>query len=240
MIRAKLITGGNQKERLALVRKLIKEFLGTLTHPDLLVVEPSPSVTINQIRAIKRGLAMKPYSAPVKIVLISEAEKITLPAQNALLKTLEEPPGEAIIFLLSPTKGLLLPTIVSRCQITQLSSKPEVEIDQKEINNQLTIINAVLKSGVGERVKIAERQSPNRHEAVAFCQKQLLTWRKILRKKAPLSANLSPKQIAKTLRQLYQSLLLLNANVNPRLVIENLLFFYPKVGPSEKSKRRRF
>ena len=64
----------------------------------------------------------QPYSSPYKIYIIDEAEKLTQQAQNALLKTIEEPPAYAIIMLLTANEGMLLPTIKSRC--VTLTMKP--------------------------------------------------------------------------------------------------------------------
>ncbi len=58
---------------------------------------------------------IKPYSSPYKIYIIDEAQKLTLQAQNALLKTIEEPPAYAVVMLLADNPDALLPTISSRC-----------------------------------------------------------------------------------------------------------------------------
>jgi len=84
---------------------------------DLHVMSFEDSIKIDQIRELQRQLSLKPYSGKYKIAVIPEAHLMTVHSQNALLKTLEEPSGQAILILTSPSEYLLLPTIVSRCQI---------------------------------------------------------------------------------------------------------------------------
>ena len=81
------------------------------------------AISVDDIRGQVNGdIQIKPYSSPYKIYIIDEAEKLTQQAQNALLKTIEEPPAYAIIMLLTANEGMLLPTIKSRC--VTLTMKP--------------------------------------------------------------------------------------------------------------------
>ncbi len=92
--------------------------------PDIIKVlhEKPNSVGVEDIRKITGDIAIKPYSSPRKIYILNEAEKMTVQAQNALLKTLEEPPEYAVIMLLTTNVDALLPTILSRCVL--LTMKP--------------------------------------------------------------------------------------------------------------------
>ena len=85
-------------------------------HPDLIMVEPQPSIQISQIRDMQKALSLRPFSAPFKVAIIDEAEKMTAQAQNCLLKTLEEPKGQAILFLISSSPEMLFETVRSRVQ----------------------------------------------------------------------------------------------------------------------------
>lgn len=94
-------------------------------HPDIIYVEhDKPNViSVDNIRTqINSDIAIKPYSGTHKIYIMDEAEKMNTQAQNALLKTLEEPPEYAVIFLLTTNVEALLPTILSRCVV--LNIKP--------------------------------------------------------------------------------------------------------------------
>ena len=86
-------------------------------HPDIIHISPSGSqIKIAQIRSLIDDLAMKPYEATVRTVLISEAHCLNPEAGNALLKVLEEPPPRTILLLTAPQVSDLLPTVTSRCQ----------------------------------------------------------------------------------------------------------------------------
>ena len=93
--------------------------------PDIIRVghEKPNTISVDDIRAqINNDVAIKPYSSPYKIYIVNEAEKMTPQAQNAILKTLEEPPEYAVILLLTSNVNALLPTILSRCVV--LNMKP--------------------------------------------------------------------------------------------------------------------
>lgn len=87
-------------------------------HPDIITIthEKPNSIGIEDIRIqLIDDVSIKPYTGPYKIYILNEAEKLTLQAQNALLKTIEEPPAYAVILLLTSNADSLLPTISSRC-----------------------------------------------------------------------------------------------------------------------------
>ena len=94
-------------------------------HPDLIYVdhEKPGSIGVDDIRKqINDTIMVRPYSSYYKIYIVDEAEKMTQQAQNALLKTIEEPPSYAVIILLTTNQDAFLPTILSRC--VQLKLKP--------------------------------------------------------------------------------------------------------------------
>ena len=94
-------------------------------HPDLIYVthEKPASIGVDEIREqINDTIMIRPYSSYYKIYIVDEAEKMTVQAQNALLKTIEEPPSYAVIILITTNQEAFLPTILSRC--VQLKLKP--------------------------------------------------------------------------------------------------------------------
>lgn len=112
-------------------------------HPDLIYVthEKPASIGVDDIREqINDTVAVRPYSSYYKVYIVDEAEKMTQQAQNALLKTIEEPPSYAIIILLTTNQEAFLPTILSRC--VQLKLKP--------------LKDFVVKSYLTESMKIPE------------------------------------------------------------------------------------
>lgn len=92
-------------------------------HPDIIHVthEKPNTISVDDIRTqVNNDIVIKPYSSPYKIYIIPEADLLSVQAQNALLKTIEEPPAYAVIFLLTENAESLLPTIMSRCVMLKL------------------------------------------------------------------------------------------------------------------------
>ena len=90
-------------------------------HPDVkLVRTEKKTIGVEEIRALIDALSLAPYESDRHIAMIEQAEKLTPSAQNALLKTLENPPGEVMFFLITDAPGALLETIRSRCQTVRL------------------------------------------------------------------------------------------------------------------------
>jgi DNA polymerase-3 subunit delta' len=89
------------------------------THPDLLWLAPllgKKEIGVDLARQLKRFAQMRSVSAGRKLVVIDDADRLSIAAQNALLKTLEEPPGSALLVLVTASPGSLLATVRSRCQ----------------------------------------------------------------------------------------------------------------------------
>jgi DNA polymerase-3 subunit delta' len=95
------------------------------SHPDLFAVSApdrrkketrKKDIGIDHARDLKRFVQLRAVVAPRKMALIDDADRLSIAAQNALLKTLEEPPGGALIILITAGPGALLPTVRSRCQ----------------------------------------------------------------------------------------------------------------------------
>jgi DNA polymerase-3 subunit delta' len=86
-------------------------------HPDVLVVEPGDmgSIKIEQVRDVVERVAYRPFEGRRRIIIIDEADRMVSAAQNALLKTLEEPPSSSIFILITSRIDVLLPTVRSRC-----------------------------------------------------------------------------------------------------------------------------
>lgn len=100
-------------------------------HPDIKVVQPEGGrLKIDQLRALQYELALSPVLGRWRICLLTNFETATVEAANAFLKTLEEPPARAVIILTALDVGLLLPTVVSRCQVLPLRPAPRKQIAQ--------------------------------------------------------------------------------------------------------------
>ena len=123
-------------------------------HPDIIRIthEKPNTISVDDIRQQLCGDVMiKPYKGPYKVYIVDEAEKLNVQAQNALLKTIEEPPVYAVIILLTTNSESFLPTILSRCVTLHL--KPAKD--------------SVVRRYLMEQVKIPDYQADI---CVAFAQ----------------------------------------------------------------------
>ncbi len=101
-------------------------------HPDVITVAPVVSgktirtekITIDRIRELNKALSLKPVEAARRIGLVTNFETANDEAANAFLKTLEEPPGNALLILTTDSPETLLPTITSRCEAVTLRPMP--------------------------------------------------------------------------------------------------------------------
>ncbi len=110
-------------------------------HPDIIRVthEKPGSIGVDDIREqINDSVYVKPYSGKYKVYIVNEAEKMTTQAQNALLKTLEEPPEYVVILLLTTNVNMLLSTIQSRCVVLNMKPVPD-ELVKKFLVEELEI-----------------------------------------------------------------------------------------------------
>ncbi|HEY6074018.1 MAG TPA: DNA polymerase III subunit delta' C-terminal domain-containing protein [Anaerolineales bacterium] len=103
-----------------------------MRHPDLAIVAPvvrDGTIKVEQVREAQSLIYLKPYQSRFRISLFLDFQQATIPAQNAMLKTLEEAPAHAILILVANEPEQLLPTIVSRCEVLRLrpAGVPEVE-----------------------------------------------------------------------------------------------------------------
>jgi DNA polymerase-3 subunit delta' len=104
------------------------------THPDFICIRPdpeqaNPQIKIEQIREIEHQLIYRPLIGDRKICIIDEADRMTIGAANALLKTLEEPPDHSVFLLISSRHSALPATIRSRCQVLRLTPPARTQIE---------------------------------------------------------------------------------------------------------------
>lgn len=99
-------------------------------HPDIgLVIPYGKNILVDAVRDLEREANFRPYEAKMRFLLIDDADKMNDAASNALLKTLEEPPPTAHIFLITSRPDSLLPTIPSRCQTIRFAPIPTNKIE---------------------------------------------------------------------------------------------------------------
>lgn len=240
-----LIEGGTKEERKKKIEEVIKNFIKDLdlekAHPDLIRIENEGSIGIDAVREVGKKLSLKPYLANYKIVLIREANRLTIEAQNAFLKTLEEPSPNSIIILESSDKNLLLETIVSRCLL--ITQPPKKEILGDEEDSYQKLIKQTLHLNPSERISNLD----DKIDSTMHLIMQESFWRQIMLKKLNCTINLSKgkglessdvDKISQSLSlkkiiQILKTIKLLKkfkeANVSQKLVLEYLLLSLPKI-----------
>lgn len=133
-------------------------------HPDIIYVYPEKTKTlgINDIRnQVIKNVNIKQYKYKYKIFIIPNADKMTVEAQNAFLKTLEEPPSYAVFLLLAENTQGFLPTILSRCVILRTKEVAEKTIKSYLTENQsideskAQFISEYAKGSIGEAIKLS-------------------------------------------------------------------------------------
>lgn len=112
-----IIMSPSLQDRTEKINNILTENKLSLNHPDLLIFDDEEKLGVEAVKKIKEFLSLKPYSAKGRGIAILSSQKLTLDAQNALLKILEEPPVSAVILLGADSDKNFLPTILSRCQV---------------------------------------------------------------------------------------------------------------------------
>lgn len=136
-------------------------------HPDLIYVthEKPASIGVDDVRdQIQDSIMIRPYSSYYKLYIVDEAEKMTVQAQNALLKTIEEPPSYVVIMLLTTNQDAFLPTILSRC--VQLKLKPLTDLVVRTYlieslgipENKAEIYAAFARGNLGKAIHLASSE----------------------------------------------------------------------------------
>lgn len=138
-----------------------KRFLAG-THADVKVLrreKDKKTIGVEQIRDLIDQLAMQPYEGGKHIAIIEQADCMTPSAQNALLKTLESPVGEAMFFLITDQPGALLSTILSRCQTVRFHELP-VEVCARVLEDRgispdrARLLSGLAQGSVGRAIEI--------------------------------------------------------------------------------------
>jgi DNA polymerase III delta prime subunit len=195
----------------------IDVFDQTILTLDNSVKQNSASIGIEDIKQMQKKLFLKPLKGETKAVILEDAELLTIEAQNALLKVLEEPPQHTLIVLSTNTKETLLPTIISRCQLIQLEEE-ELILSEKEKTELQTFLEDLPKWGIGERLKKAEQLAKDKNKAIEWIEKLILVTRE---KMLTSEDSIFYANIIRHFQSLHT--LLKTTNTNPRFAIENTL-----------------
>lgn len=223
------MTGGTPDERTHRITDVLHE--RRISPHDIISVLPeTTTIGIEQIRTVHARLSLSPLGNTTHAVIINSAHAMTPEAQNAFLKTLEEPPGEAIIYLESDQPEALLPTVLSRCQIIRLTANTDrvqpCQSDTDKANQCLKTIMQLFSVSVGERLKIIDTTIKTRDDALAFVDQSIQVLEPHLRVTGfnpvsdPPSPSRSQAQTAKLLRRLLTARTQLQGNITPKLALD--------------------
>ncbi len=174
----------------------------------------SKSIGIEDIRTFQEKIFLTPITSETKAMVIKNAELLTLEAQNALLKVLEEPPQHTIIVLVTTHKNQLLPTILSRCFIIETQEGPTVK--KQAVSAQE--LSSLFEAGIGKRLKEAQDIAKSKEEALGWLERAIGTMRQVLLD-SPTDREQTSHRI-RTFQKTYTTIK--TTNVNLRLTIENL------------------
>ncbi|MBI2330362.1 hypothetical protein HYU94_03150 [Candidatus Daviesbacteria bacterium] len=188
------------KEEIALHLEGVK-----LNHPDVLYFKVGEKLGIAEARKIKEHFSLKPYSAKGRSVIIEDASVMTVEAQNALLKTIEELPKEAILIFGTPSDANFLPTILSRCEIIRIKD------DELRIKEGKEDVEKLLEATIEQRFEYVEKLK-NREEFL-----QALVW----------YFHQHLLEYPKFTKELLQAEKLAKQNVNIRAILEYLMLVMP-------------
>jgi DNA polymerase III subunit delta' len=227
---AKVLISPNLETRVGEIKKILTTQIpnGNLKHPDIFYLEAGEKMGIAQARAIINHLSTKPYQAKGKAVLIEDASNLTSDAQNALLKTLEEPPEEAILILGVNSENDLLPTILSRCEIVTIkphsvipAEEPESRTHGSRIKSGMTDYNnnnieQLISSTIPERFAYIEKLK----EKEEFLKALIIFYRQKLLENPT-------KENKEFVEELLQAEKWFKSNVNQRAILEYLIQIIP-------------
>lgn len=177
----------------------------TFTHPDLKLITETPSIGITAVKDLINYISRKPYQSNVVVGIIHPGETLTTEAQNSLLKTLEEPPDFAHIFLTTTHLSVLLPTVRSRCTVIALS-------DNAKFVDPPVAIADLIKLPLSKQLKTIDSLTRDKNVSPKVVEEWIDQWIFAARGDDP-----------SLLRKLVSAKRLLRSNVTPLHALDTLL-----------------
>lgn len=185
------------------------------------------SIGIEEIQSVKQKIFFKPLKGKTKALIIEDAHFLTIEAQNALLKLLEEPPEHTIIVLTTDSQDLLIPTILSRCSIIAFTNKAQPAFTDEEKKQYSEFLISLSNSSLSQKLKTAETLSKNRDQGIQYITEIIL----FIREELLTLINVTNHQEKEKLYSYHLIItrltrlvtLLKTTNVNARFALENTL-----------------
>ena len=231
------VTGGTPETRLAWITKTLDD-KNVSSFDRVVLKNEENSIGVADVREFTKKLSLAPYHGLNLAGIIQDAHKLTTEAQNALLKTLEEPAPKSIIFLETVSADVLLPTIASRCQTVSLTSIEPTSEDLQTITVQL---EKIMQSSIGERIKLIDAIAIDRDASKEWVENAISATRLVLLQEyisvipakslssiqsgtgihqdgSPIGSGMTTQLIRKLLHAQKQ----LSSNVTPKLVLDEV------------------
>ncbi|MBI2404711.1 hypothetical protein HYV22_00855 [Candidatus Gottesmanbacteria bacterium] len=209
-----LIIGGTLEKRKEWVSKTLNEMHVSSFDCVKLAHEEGKQMGVTDVRSFTKHLTLIPTQGKFLAGIIEDAHLLTTEAQNAILKTLEEPGPKAILLLETINPELLLPTITSRCQVISLGTAEQYTSD--DLFQCFKTLEQLREAGIGERIKMIDTIAPDRDTAKTWIELALAATRQSLLSLTNL------KQTTSLLRRLLLAQKQLAANVTPKLVLDSI------------------
>ena len=219
---AYLIIGQNKAGREKAIATLREQWRTDETSV-IVLAKGERSIGIAEVREFRKRLYLAPRKGTVTVGIVEDADTLTIPAQHALLKTLEEPPPNARIILETERSSALLPTILSRCHVLFLGF---ADSDSSKATTSADMIHRMCTVQPGERLRLLDTAVSSREDAVAWVENGLSACYRSARGQAhPNAAESSFTRLVPSLGGISRSLVTarsqLDANCNWRLVLDN-------------------
>lgn len=209
-----LIIGSLEQSRLTEIQARLDAL--DISKFDVITINTSQSsIGINDVRDFISKLQLLPSQSPMVAGIISDASLLTMEAQQALLKTLEEPPSTAILFLGISQKNILLPTILSRLESVVLKEKNTALNPNRSIDESL--IENLLNASSGQRLSILSLPCKTKEDSRIFLSDAI----HILQKKLTCSPSTHTTQISTILTRLMKLYDINQSSMNMQLLIES-------------------
>lgn len=222
-----LITSTDTKKAQEYVLKMCED--EQISGFDITTIEPEAgkSIGIEEIRNIQKKIYLTPVKSKTKAIIIKNSETLTIEAQNAFLKILEEPPQSTLIILIVSNKDLLLSTIISRCKIIEIKEE-FIDLSEEEITQNISCLTDLLKGGTAGKLKLAQDFGKTKEEAIIWLKKMILSLRhKLINQTNQTEAQpqgLEAEVLVEILKDFQETYTILSTtNVSPRLALENTL-----------------
>ncbi len=210
-----LIIGGSLEDRKNKITSLLnRDDIRAIDIKTLELSENTASLGIKAVKEWQKQLLLMPRMSPFTAGLIMSADLLTTEAQNALLKTLEEPPKHTRIYMEAPSDVVFLPTILSRSEIMQLPTHALIIETAAQILEQLKQLTDP-KTSTGQVVHMIDSDIKNKEEAATWLSNAITVLHNARQ-------NFSKTTYISLMNHLLLGLKQLHANVSYKLVLDQV------------------